>query len=99
MTVEPVHRAAPGAEAMRALLQAMALARIDDQPGRGALLDERAVEFLRLVERRAAVLATVQDERRRARPLQPAQRRALDGDPAEARLVQGSAADPFREGV
>ena len=57
IAVEPGDRAPPGVQPVAALLEAVALARIDDELGRHAALEQRGVELLRLAERRAAVLA------------------------------------------
>ena len=71
-----------------ALLEAVALARIDDQLGRRRpARAERRIEFLRLAERRAAVLVAVQDQRRRRRLVEAHERRAVERDVAVALLA------------
>src|SRR6266478_9468072 len=97
MAIEPGDRAAPGIEAMGALLQPVPLARIDHELGRDAALDQPGVEFLRLAERRAAILAAMEDQGRRGRAVEPRQRRALDGEPAKALLVLRPADDELAE--
>ena len=61
--VKPGNRALPGIETVAALPQSVTLARVDDEFGRCPLsLKECGVKFLGLTERRAAILAAVNDQ-------------------------------------
>ena len=62
-----------------------------------AALKKRCIEFLRLAQRRAAVLAAVDDQRRRRGFVEPEEWRAIDGDPAVAILAERPAEDELRE--
>src|SRR4051812_28721412 len=97
VTVEPGERALPRVHAMSALPQAMALARVGRDLGGDTLLAQAGVEFLRLAERRAAILAAVDHQRRRRRLVEAEERRAVESDLAIALLAERAAANELGE--
>src|SRR5262245_10601629 len=82
---------------MGALPEAVAFPRIDYQLGGDAALQQGAVEFLSLAERRAAIEVAMDDEGRRGRPVEPEQRRAVDGDRAELLILERPTHDELAE--
>src|SRR5205809_5783403 len=65
MLIEPVADPVPGVDLMVALRPAVAFARIHDELCLTAGFDEGVVELGRLRERRAQIVFSVQDQRRR----------------------------------
>src|SRR5262249_60046956 len=74
--VEPGGDALPGVDLVLSLVPAVALARVEDELGLAAGLDERVVELDRLGDRRAEVVLAVEDQRRRRAPVRVVDRRA-----------------------
>src|SRR5437899_583188 len=87
----------PSPSTMIALLQPVALARIDHEVGRSAALDQPGIEFLGLAQRRAAILAAMDDQGRGGRTVEPGERRSLDGETAQPLLGQRPAGDEGAE--
>src|SRR6516164_5352345 len=99
MPIEPGDGPAPVVAPMSILAQPMAFAGIDDQLAFHAPLGESRIELLGLAQRRAAVLAAMDNEGRRAWPVEAHHGRAVDGEMPVASFRHRTAHDVLAECV